>query len=149
MRRKIDRLLEYLAHKGISENRATVDCELSKGLLYQAKSGKADIGGKAIEKILKCYTDLSRVWLLTGEGQMLTESPMSLPDPEPTPISDIAMMNRLLLLLEEKERSHAALLEILKDKDETIRQLAVEVAALKEKRGDAKNVIISSDVNVG
>lgn len=69
--RKIDRFLQYLEYKGVTENKATVDCELSKGLLGQAKSGKSDLGNKAIEKVLSFYQDLSKVWLLTGEGEML------------------------------------------------------------------------------
>lgn len=71
MNRKVDRLLEYLEFKGITENRATVECQLAQGLIYQAKSGKADLGAKTIEKILSTYSDLNRVWLLTGEGEML------------------------------------------------------------------------------
>lgn len=71
MKRKVDRLLEYLEFKGITENRATVDCQLSQGLIYQAKSGKADLGTKAVEKILANYTDLNGAWLITGEGEML------------------------------------------------------------------------------
>lgn len=80
MKRKVERLLEYLEFKGISENKATIDCKLSQGLIYQAKSRPSDLGNKAVEKILSTYTDLSRVWLLTGEGPMLKsdqpENPM-------------------------------------------------------------------------
>ena len=110
----------------------------------------------AISNVVKGKSEFSKENLIKivnnphgWDVSMLTESPVSLPDPEPAPVSDIAMMNRLLQLLEEKERSHAALLEILKEKDETIRQLIIEITALKEKRGDAKNVITSSDANVG
>ena len=74
MSRKIDRLLQYLEYKGITENKATVECGLSNGLIGQAKRGKSDIGEKAAEKILMKYQDLERVWLLTGEGSMLKES---------------------------------------------------------------------------
>lgn len=81
MERRIDRLLRYLNSKGISENKATNECGLSKGLICQAKSGKADIGNKAVEKILETYTDLSRVWLLTGEGSMLVDSHEEAPAP--------------------------------------------------------------------
>lgn len=81
MERRIDRLLRYLNSKGISENKATNECGLSKGLICQAKSGKADIGNKAVEKILETYTDLSRVWLLTGEGSMLKDSHEETPAP--------------------------------------------------------------------
>lgn len=72
--RKIERFLQYLDYKGITENKATVDCQLSKGLLGQAKSGKSDLGNKAVEKVLSFYQDLSRVWLLTGAGSMIVNS---------------------------------------------------------------------------
>ena len=114
---------------------------VSKGYISQTISGKKELSEGNLSKLVNNPYG----W----DVSMLTESPVSLPDPEPTPASDMAMVNRLLQLLEEKERSHAALLEILKEKDETIRQLIIEITALKEKRGDAKNVITSSDANVG
>lgn len=69
--RKIDRFLQYLDYRGISENKATVECRLSQGLIHQAKSGKADLGTKTIDKIIDTYQDLDRNWLLTGNGEML------------------------------------------------------------------------------
>lgn len=72
--RKIDRFLQYLDFKGITENKATVECGLAQGLLHQAKSGKSDLGAKTIEKVLITYQDLNKTWLLTGEGEMLTTS---------------------------------------------------------------------------
>lgn len=69
--RKVERFLQYLDSKGITENRATVECGLSQGLIHQAKSGKSDIGYKSIEKILKTYQDINREWLLYGQGEML------------------------------------------------------------------------------
>lgn len=82
MKRKVDRLIEYLSEKGISENKATIECGLSKGLICQAKSGKADIGNKAVEKILSTYPDLNRVWLITGEGSMLNTPEQETPTQE-------------------------------------------------------------------
>lgn len=70
--RKVERFLQYLDSKGITENRATVECGLSQGLIHQAKSGKSDIGYKSIEKILKTYQDINREWLLYGQGEMLS-----------------------------------------------------------------------------
>lgn len=72
--RKIDRFLQYLDYNGITENRATIECKLSQGLLHQAKSGKSDLGYKTVDKILDKYQDINRVWLLTGEGEMLKPS---------------------------------------------------------------------------
>ena len=74
MERRIDRLQKYMIIKKLNDNQVTKDCGLSVGLLNQAKRGKSDLGSKAIDKILSKYQDLSRVWLLTGEGPMLTSS---------------------------------------------------------------------------
>lgn len=74
MERRIDRLEKYMIIKGLNDNQVTKECGLSVGLINQAKKGKSDLGGKAVEKILSKYQDLSRVWLLTGEGPMLTTS---------------------------------------------------------------------------
>lgn len=79
--RKIERFLQYIDFKGITENRATVECGLSQGLLHQAKSGKSDLGYKTIDKILDKYQDINKAWLLTGEGEMLkTEQPKKIDD---------------------------------------------------------------------
>lgn len=88
MERRIDRLEKYMIIKKLNDNQVTKDCGLSVGLLNQAKRGKSDLGSKALDKILSKYQDLSRVWLLTGEGQMFslpaTSSPRS-----PVPVYDI------------------------------------------------------------
>lgn len=68
--RIIDRLDKYMKAKNINDNQITVNCQLSVGLIGKARKGESDIGKKAIEKILNYYQDLSRVWLLTGEGEM-------------------------------------------------------------------------------
>lgn len=60
-----------MKHKGLNDNRVTTECGLSKGLIGQARTGKSDLGKKTVDKILITYQDLSRVWLLTGEGEML------------------------------------------------------------------------------
>ena len=59
--RKIDRFLKYLESKGITENKATMECGLSQGILKKKKSGKADLGNRTIDKILNKYQDLNRV----------------------------------------------------------------------------------------
>ena len=144
--RKIDRFLQYLDYKGITENRATVDCELSKGLLGQAKSGKSDLGAKAVEKVLRFYQDLSRVWLLTGEGEMLNTYINK--DEPPTcnkPLNPSAdqkenngMIGTLLTLVESQRKDIETLIQIVKDKDEKIDELLGRLEAReKETAQDA------------
>lgn len=73
MREKFSRFVIYMNFKGLNDNRVTVECGLSQGLLNQARRGESDLGAKSIDKILKTYQDLSRTWLLTGEGDMIKD----------------------------------------------------------------------------
>lgn len=67
----MSRFDSYMKIKELNDNRVTIECGLSQGLLSQARKGKSDLGRGAVEKILSVYQDLNRVWLLTGEGDML------------------------------------------------------------------------------
>ena len=74
MREKISRFDKFMKVKGLNDNQVTIQCGLSQGLLSQARKGKSDLGSGSIDKILRVYQDLSKVWLLTGEGEMLKSS---------------------------------------------------------------------------
>ena len=76
----IDRLDKYMAVAGINDNQMTVNAGLSIGLLNNARRGNYDIGKKSIDKILSFYQDLNKVWLLTGEGEMLKTAHEVRPD---------------------------------------------------------------------
>ena len=135
MERKIDRLLEYLGYKGISENKATVDCQLAQGLLYRAKTGKSDLGGKAIEKLLVQYPDLNRVWLLTGEGSMLNSDQQENPaEDQPAPGS--SLVEYLERKIKELEREKADLLQ-----ENAV--LRYENQKLTPRKGDAEDAVVS------
>lgn len=136
--RKIDRFLQYLDYKGISENKATVDCGLSKGLIGQAKSGKSDLGNKATEKVLNFYQDLSKVWLLTGEGSMIVCSegvtqPQNHVEENPQDVA--STINRMLFLVESQRKDIQTLISLVKEKDEKIEELLEELN--ERKRGIA------------
>ena len=127
MERKIDRFLKYLDYKGISENKATVDCGLSKGLIGQAKSGKSDLGNKAVEKVLIFYQDLNKVWLLTGEGEMLT--PDQSRDSKPELVAELKpQLSNVEILLREMLAEERARVDSLQER---INELIEENAKLK------------------
>ena len=75
MERKIERFDRYMKFKGLNDNRVTIDLGLSVGTLGKSRKEGRDLSTKNIELILNFYKDLNRVWLLTGEGEMLVESP--------------------------------------------------------------------------
>lgn len=138
--RKIDRFLQYLDYKGITENKATIDCSLSKGLLGQAKSGKSDLGNKAVEKILSFYQDLSKVWLLTGEGSMLntyiynevTLEPSFQTPSQEEPKEKSSMLDSLLSLVESQRKDIETLIQLTKEKDRRIERLTQELLNIQQ-----------------
>lgn len=67
----IERLQQYMAIKGISDNKLTVDAGLSIGLIGKAKKNGKAMNSSNIEKILLAYPDLNPDWLITGRGEML------------------------------------------------------------------------------
>lgn len=71
MAKIIDRFDKFLIFKGLNDRQATLQIGLSEGLIGKARKGKGDLGKGSVEKILKTFPELSRVWLITGEGQML------------------------------------------------------------------------------
>ena len=71
MERVVDRFDKYLRTKGLNDNQVTVSLGLSQGLIGKSRGKGRDLSSKLVNKILDFYSDLSRVWLLTGEGEML------------------------------------------------------------------------------
>ena len=67
--KKIDRFDKYMKYKGLNDNKVTIQLALSVGTLGKSRKSDRDLSDKVIEKILNFYTDLNRVWLLTGEGE--------------------------------------------------------------------------------
>ncbi len=63
------RLIEYLAYKKIGQNKFEKLAGISNGYIANIKSSPRDA---QLTKILRAAPDLNRVWLLTGEGKMLT-----------------------------------------------------------------------------
>lgn len=82
--RKIDRFDKYMKTKGLNDNKVTIELGLSVGTLGKSRKEGRDISDKNIEKILNFYTDINKVWLLTGEGEMLRNDSLSQITPQET-----------------------------------------------------------------
>ena len=74
MERIIDRFDKYMKFKGLNDNKVTDQLSLSIGLLGKSRKKGRDASIKLIEKILEFYTDIEKVWLITGIGEMLIKS---------------------------------------------------------------------------
>ena len=110
--RRIDRLDTYLSYTGISDYRATLDAGLSKGVIGKSRENNRDLSNKVVEKLVEVYSDLNKVWLLTGEGEMLKNA------------SAIAENHSISIAGEEVKENN-----IRVNTDETIASLIAEVAA--------------------
>ncbi|MBO7279965.1 MAG: hypothetical protein J6V00_02255 [Bacteroidaceae bacterium] len=69
--RRIERFDNYLSYKGLNDNIVTNNLKLSVGTIGKSRKKGRDLSDRVVELILNFYTDLNRVWLLTGEGEML------------------------------------------------------------------------------
>ncbi len=66
-----DRLLKYIAHTGLATSRFENMCGLSNGYVRNLKT---QIGADKLSDILNAFPELSKIWLLTGEGSMLVNN---------------------------------------------------------------------------
>lgn len=65
------RLIEYLRYKGIGQNRFEKSAGISTGYISNLRHAP---GASHLLKILNAAPDLDKVWLLTGEGEMLVSN---------------------------------------------------------------------------
>jgi SOS-response transcriptional repressor LexA len=63
-----ERLIEFLAHLGMGQNKFEEKVGLSRGLINKIGEG---INSTTMNKIVTAYPELNKNWLLTGEGKML------------------------------------------------------------------------------
>lgn len=69
--RRVDRLDKYIRFRGLNDNRVTHECGLSVGTLGKSRKEGKDITVKTAQAIVDTYPELNRLWLFTGEGEML------------------------------------------------------------------------------
>lgn len=69
--RLIERLYQFIEHKGLSAYGFERSCELSNGYLKKQLKGGGSVGSDVLEKIHHAYPELSLIWLITGTGGMI------------------------------------------------------------------------------
>lgn len=71
-----ERLMEFIEYKNIKKRAFEEAVGLSNGYLNQLRNSP---GVDKISAILETYPEINKVWLLTGEGEMLKTSPGDVP----------------------------------------------------------------------
>jgi repressor LexA len=77
----VDRIIAYLDAKGISRSAFYKKTGLSNGYLNKVK----DLGSDKIKSIISCYPEVDLVWLVTGNGNMITKDKAINTDQKPKP----------------------------------------------------------------
>ncbi len=75
-----DRIETFIEHQGIRRSTFEKSCGFSNGYTRNLKENPS---ASKIEDILNAYPELNRIWLLTGEGEMLKEFQRTEVDDEP------------------------------------------------------------------
>lgn len=73
----VERIKEFIDYKGISVAAFERSIGMSNASFGKSLKNKGAIGTDKLENILSKYSDISPLWLLTGEGEMLQTSTSS------------------------------------------------------------------------
>jgi phage repressor protein C with HTH and peptisase S24 domain len=94
--RPINRLREYITAKSYTDSAFERICSLSNGYLNKISKGAGSIGSDILLKIYNANPDLSLLWLITGEGEMLSSTKVDYPVvSEPAPEYALKSINSL------------------------------------------------------
>ncbi len=127
----IDRFYEYLAEKSLKPTAIEKEMGLSNGYLSAQKKRGADIGEGMMNKIIDYCRDINPEWLLTGNGDMIKTNHTSKSlTPDNIAIHTDKDSNKDTV---KQENSTDILLSIIQDKDNTIREQAIEIGQLRER----------------
>ena len=92
MERRIDRFDKFLQYKGINDNQATKLLGFSTGTISKSREKGRDLSARNAEKALNFFQDLSRVWLLTGVGEMINNPNQPAEAKENDSTDDVSMV---------------------------------------------------------
>ena len=124
----LERLKQYIDFKGISVAAFERSIGMANASFGKSLKKQGAIGTDKLENILNIYPDISPAWLLKGEGNMILTGEVSQPTQEPAPTYLLNMVN---------------------EKDLTIREQAEEIGELREliRQLVQRFVKISDDAN--
>lgn len=137
----IERIKQYLNHKGISDYRFEKTLSLSKGYINKAKNPTADI----LMKMCGVYTDISTEWLLRGEGEML-KGHEKISNPHQVASTSTDENSFIYKMYKEKDEESRSLLKQNTILEERIRQLEADNESLRNQAGADKIADTFTDI---
>ena len=131
-----ERLLLFIKYNGLSNLAFEKACGLSNGYI---RNFKGNLGSDKLSNILVAFPELSKDWLLYGEGEMLTGSKSDKPA-EVQPVSDGSLVEYLQRKMKELEGKIEKLNEEKADLLQENAVLRYENMMLTPRKGDAEDV---------
>ncbi|MBR1809535.1 MAG: hypothetical protein IJ776_09150 [Paludibacteraceae bacterium] len=125
-----ERLLQFLQHLGIGQNRFSKQAGISSGNIAHWRNGV--IPPKSLEKIRMAYPELNVNWLLTGEGEMIKNN-----DSRPEKVE----INTIFPVSDDFKQEVSRLQETLLIKDREIVELKQRIEELKDDKATLKHYI--------
>ena len=125
-----ERLLSFIKYNGLSNLAFEKACGLSNGYI---RNFKGNLGNDKLANILSAFPELSKEWLLYGEGSMLIGQQKSEIPAEVKPTSNNPLIEYLQRQVEQLERENAELLQ-----ENAV--LRYENTMLSPRKGDAEDV---------
>lgn len=126
----LERIKQYIDFKGITIAAFERSVGMSNATFGKSLKNGGAIGTDKLEKILTIYPDISPSWLLKGVGEMLSDNEYSIEKNDKTENSKY-----------DNHASSNMLLEMIKEKDNIIREQAEEIGRLKERAKDTQTSI--------
>lgn len=114
-----NRLIAIAKHFGISNRQFELSVGLGNGYINNAPK---TISNKVAERILEKYSNINRVWLLTGEGEMLRNANEEHP---PNESAGTSTMGDMIKIIHELQRT-------IRDMLDELQQLRAEVRKERE-----------------